>query len=65
MARKMVWTRRAANKFNKIIDYLDREWGSDVTQSFVRKTYDIIELISDQPDLERSKTMKEEFVAFC
>jgi plasmid stabilization system protein ParE len=51
MAKKIIWTKRANSKFNKIIDYLEQEWGLKVTQSFVRKTYDIIDLISDQPDL--------------
>lgn len=51
MAKKIVWTKRANSKFNKIIDYLEQEWGHSVTQNFVTKTYDIIELISDQSDL--------------
>ena len=51
MAKKIVWTRAANYKFNKIIDYLEQEWGHNVTRNFVRKTYDIIELISDQPEL--------------
>jgi plasmid stabilization system protein ParE len=51
MAKKIVWTKRANSKFNKIIDYLESEWGLGVTQNFVRKTYDILELISDQSNL--------------
>ncbi len=51
MAKKIVWTKRANNKFDKIIEYLEREWGPNVTKNFVAKTYDIIELISDQSDL--------------
>jgi plasmid stabilization system protein ParE len=51
MARKIVWTKRANTKFNKIIDYLELEWGPNVTRNFVNKVYDIIDLISDQPDL--------------
>lgn len=51
MAKEIIWTNRANNKFNKIIDYLDHEWGEEVTQSFVQKTYDIIDLISDYPNL--------------
>lgn len=51
MAKKIVWTNRANNKFNKIINYLEQEWGHDVTQNFVSRTYDIIDLISDQPGL--------------
>lgn len=51
MAKKIVWTKRASNKFNKIIDYLEQEWGPNVTQNFVVKVYSIVDLISDQPDL--------------
>tara|TARA_R110001592_G_scaffold108190_1_gene302620 strand:+ start:393 stop:689 length:297 start_codon:yes stop_codon:yes gene_type:complete len=51
MARKVVWTKRAIYKFNQIVDYLERDWGHNVTQNFVIKAYDIIELISDQSDL--------------
>ena len=51
MAKKIVWTKRANSKFNKIIDHLEKEWGLNVTQNFVKKTYDIIELISDQSEL--------------
>jgi plasmid stabilization system protein ParE len=51
MAKKIVWTKRADTKFNKIINYLEQEWGTRVTQTFVKTTYDIIDLISDQPDL--------------
>ncbi|MGE0772340.1 MAG: type II toxin-antitoxin system RelE/ParE family toxin [Cyclobacteriaceae bacterium] len=51
MAKKIVWTKRANNKFNKIIDFLEQEWGPNVTRNFVGKTYDILDLISDQPDL--------------
>ena len=51
MAKKIVWTKRANSKFNKIIDHLEKEWGLKVTQNFVKKTYDIIELISDQSEL--------------
>jgi plasmid stabilization system protein ParE len=36
MAKKIIWTKRATDKFNKIIDYLEQEWGPNVTQSFVR-----------------------------
>lgn len=51
MVRKIIWTKRAISKFNNIITYLEEEWGEQVTENFVRKTYDIIELISDQSDL--------------
>ena len=51
MARKIVWTKRASKKFNKIIEHLENEWGRAVPENFVKRTYGIIELISDQPEL--------------
>lgn len=51
MAKKIVWTNRANIKFNKIIDYLELEWGNKVTSSFVSKTFNILDLISEHPDL--------------
>ncbi len=51
MAKKIIWTKRANHKFNKIIDYLELEWGPIVVRNFVIKTYDIIDLISHQPEL--------------
>jgi len=51
MAEKVVWTKRANVRFNKIIKYLDQKWGSATTENFVKKTYDIIELITDHPEL--------------
>ncbi|MBY0433167.1 MAG: hypothetical protein K2U26_03565 [Cyclobacteriaceae bacterium] len=32
MAKKIVWTKRANSKFNKIIDRLECEWSPIVTQ---------------------------------
>jgi plasmid stabilization system protein ParE len=51
MARQVIWTKRANEKFNQIIYYLENKWGQNVTRNFVKKTYDIIDLIADQPDL--------------
>ncbi len=51
MVKKIVWTHRANDKFNKIIRYLEQTWGPRVARHFVRRTYDIIDLIADQPEL--------------
>jgi plasmid stabilization system protein ParE len=51
MAREIVWTKRANNKFNKILECLELEWGSQVTKNFVIRTYTILDLISDQPEI--------------
>jgi plasmid stabilization system protein ParE len=31
MARKVVWTKRAINNFNRIVAYLEQDWGYNVT----------------------------------
>jgi len=51
MAKKIVWTKRANKKFNNIIDYLESEWGERVTENFVKRTYDVIDLISDYEEI--------------
>jgi plasmid stabilization system protein ParE len=58
MAKEIIWTKRANQKFNKIISYLEEEWNESVTQNFVQTTYKILELLSKQPylgSLENSK----------
>jgi len=51
MAKELIWTKRANVNFNKIIAYLENEWGEKVTENFVKKTYTILELLSDQPEI--------------
>ena len=58
MAKKIIWTKRANKRFNKITDYLQKEWGEKVTENFVVRGYDVIELLSEYPNmgtLENSK----------
>jgi plasmid stabilization system protein ParE len=64
MAKKVVWTKRANNKFNKIIDYLEQEWGSNVAINFVRRVYDIIDLISRQPEVGTLENQEKEIRGF-
>lgn len=51
MVREIVWTKRANYKFNTILEYLELEWGDRVTRNFIKRTYDIIQLISENPEL--------------
>jgi plasmid stabilization system protein ParE len=51
MAKKIIWTKRANKRFNKITDYLLKEWGEKVTENFVIRSYDVIELLSEYPDM--------------
>ena len=51
MARKIVWTKRANNNYNGIIEYLEADWEEQVIIDFVKKTYKILGLICEYPHL--------------
>lgn len=51
MAKTIVWTKRANNSFNNVIAYLEEEWNSKVTKEFVVRTYRIIDLLAENPEL--------------
>ena len=51
MVREIIWTKRANHNFNRIITYLEEEWGEKVTVAFVKKTYLIIDMISKYPSI--------------
>lgn len=51
MAKEIVWTKRANAKFNKIIQFLEEEWGEKVTANFVRRTFDLLDLLFEYPTL--------------
>ena len=51
MAKTIIWNRRASNSFNKIIEYLQNEWGEKVTHNFVNRAYQIIEFIAEHPEI--------------
>ena len=51
MALEVQWSKRADRKFDKIIEYLLIEWSEQVTSAFVRKVYDLIETLSEFPEI--------------
>ena len=51
MALEVVWTKSADKKFDKILDYLSKEWGDAVTRSFVKKVYDFLDILSEFPEI--------------
>lgn len=51
MALKIFWTRSADRKFDKITEYLLGEWNQRVTQSFVKKVYDTIDILAEFPEI--------------
>jgi plasmid stabilization system protein ParE len=58
MALEIFWSKRADNKFDEILDYLNSEWGERVTSAFVKKVYDFLDILVEFPEigtLENSK----------
>jgi plasmid stabilization system protein ParE len=51
MAKTIVWNRRASDSFNAIIQYLENEWGGNVTRDFVNRTYHILGLLATNPEM--------------
>jgi len=51
MALEIEWSKRADNSFDRIIDYLHSEWGNQVVQAFVRKTYDFLDILAEFPEV--------------
>lgn len=51
MALEIVWTKRADQKFDKILDYLNSEFGQRVTSAFVKKVYDFLDILSEFPEI--------------
>lgn len=49
MAKTIVWNRRASDSFNAIIQYLENQWGDNVTRDFVNRTYHILDLLAEKP----------------
>lgn len=46
MALEIVWSKKADDKFDKILNYLQENWDDKVTGSFVKKVYDFLDILS-------------------
>lgn len=51
MALDVIWSKRAAKKFQSIVDYLQIEWGDTVTSAFIRKTNDLLDILKEFPEV--------------
>lgn len=51
MALEIQWSKRADKKFDEIIEYTMQEWGERVTGSFVKKIYELLDILSEFPEL--------------
>jgi plasmid stabilization system protein ParE len=51
MALKIFWTIRASKNFDIILEYLEVEWGDQVTRRFIKDVYDFLELLVEFPEI--------------
>lgn len=64
MAKEIIWTKRASKKFNRILVFLENEWGEKVTENFVIKAFTILELLADQPEIGTLEHQKKKIRGF-
>ena len=47
MALTIFWSKKADQNFDKIIKFINEEWGESVTMVFVRKVYDFLDILQE------------------
>lgn len=50
MSRKIVLSKRASQKLDKLIDYLETEWSIRIKNIFLRKLDKSLQILKDNPD---------------
>lgn len=41
----------ADKKFDQILNYLQEEWGENIAKAFTRKVYDLLDILSEFPQM--------------
>ncbi len=55
---KIKWTSRAKTDFNKVLEYLDENWGMKEVEAFIDQTDDILTKIAENPQMFIESTKK-------
>jgi plasmid stabilization system protein ParE len=63
MARRIVWNKRALEKFDEIVDYLGENFSEKAASNFVRKVFDRLDILSRYPEIGR-KSKKNKNIQF-
>jgi plasmid stabilization system protein ParE len=51
MALEIIWSKKADERFDSIIENIENQWGSIVTSKFVRKIFNFLEILSEFPEI--------------
>ncbi len=55
---EIFWTDSAKISFQKIVDYLQKEWTSKEIEKFVNRTYEMISMLKLHPEMCRPSTKR-------
>lgn len=64
MALEIEWSRRADRKFDRILEYLQENWGEKTTRAFVLKVYDFLDILKEYPLIGSIENKNEEVRGF-
>lgn len=56
--RKVVLSKQASDKFEKLLNYLETEWSENVKQNFIKKLDDSVQFISSFPEATEKSNLK-------
>jgi len=51
MALTVFWSKRADKKLDKIIGYIEEEWGKHTASLFVKNLYDFLDILAEFPEI--------------
>ena len=61
MSLEVRWTSQADKKFDRIIEYLSREWGEKSTHKFAKRVFEVLDILAEFPEMG-SLENKEKFI---
>jgi plasmid stabilization system protein ParE len=64
MALKVKWSKYADQSFDQILNYLEAEWGENVTRAFVRRTYEFLDLLAEFPEVGSMENTEKQIRGF-
>ncbi|OFX61993.1 MAG: hypothetical protein A2066_19395 [Bacteroidetes bacterium GWB2_41_8] len=64
MALKIKWSKYADQNFDRILGYLEAEWGEIVTRAFVRRTYEFLDLLAEFPEIGSVENQEKQIRGF-
>lgn len=51
MALKVKWSKYADQSFDRILEYLQSKWGEKITRAFVRRNFELLDLLAEFPEI--------------